>query len=308
MEIIVDNIDDLVNVAICEILKSGKIVSPRGMLVKEILGTKFVLTNPRNRISYNPVRHMKLSFAIGEFLWYISGSSDCETINYYNRRYHKYSDDGKELNGAYGKRIFGARNDKSQWQRIFELLQRDPDTRQAVISIFAPSDLNIVTKDVPCTNTIQFFIREDKLHCIVYMRSNDLVWGLPYDIFSFTMMQELMANLLGIDIGNYVHIVGSLHIYEHHFTLTHDMYNAKDYRKYTMPAMPSNIQTDLNILQDIEKKLRNQQEIDTLPCLEYVKGLLSVIYEYSKKRYNYPYTYNDFKIPDYLNICENNGK
>lgn len=302
MEIISDNIDDLINKSIVMIHSEGNEVSPRGTLVKELIGTKLILKDPRNRISYNPVRNMSLSFAIGEFLWYISGSSDCETISYYNKRYKNFSDDGKSLNGAYGKRIFKSFGGKTQWQRVLELLKVDPDTRQAVISIFHPDDLMIITKDVPCTCTLQFFIRDNKLNLIVYMRSNDLVWGTPYDIFSFTMMQELMANALGIELGCYMHIVGSLHIYAYHYDLTQEMIKEKGYYKYTMPEMPKLLDQDLRLLQNIEYKIRNRLELGVLPSTDYVKNLLGVTYAYSVERYKYPYKYNSLTIPEYMKI------
>lgn len=302
MEIISDNIDDLINQAIAMIQSEGNEVAPRGMLVKEVLGAKLILNNPRNRISYNPVRNLRLSFAIGEFLWYISGSSDCKTISYYNKRYQRFSDDGEKLNGAYGKRIFKPVGDRSQWQRVFELLKADSDTRQAVISIFHPNDLMITTKDVPCTCTLQFFIRDNRLNCIVYMRSNDLIWGTPYDIFSFTMMQDLMASALGIDLGYYMHIAGSLHIYEYHYDLTMEMYQEKGYQKYTMPAMPEEIDKELDLLQDIEYRIRNRLALDVFPSTDYVRNLLGVTYAYSVDRYQYPYEYTNLTIPDYLNI------
>ena len=57
-------------------------------------------------------------------------------------------------------------------------------------------------------------LRDGKLHLIVYMRSNDVIWGLPHDVFCFTMLQEIVARELEADLGLYRHMVGSLHLYE----------------------------------------------------------------------------------------------
>lgn len=300
MNIIADNMDDLINAAIEEILTNGRIVFPRGMQTKEIIGAKIILTTPKNRILYNPERKFKLSYAIGEFLWYISGSSECEFINYYNTRYYNYSDNGIDLNGAYGKRIFCSDSHKSQWKCVYELLKRDPDTRQAVISIFKPHDIRIITKDVPCTNTIQFFIRDQKLDCIVYMRSNDLMWGTPYDIFSFTMMQEMMANSLGVDMGKYIHMVGSLHIYERHFDQVEKMLMCKNYKRYTMPSMP--IEDNLEDLIICAKKIRKNSKLNNIPKTQYSRDLISVLYKYAVERYKYPYIYSDLVLPEIYNL------
>ena len=94
------------------------------------------------------------------------------------------------------------------------MLEKDPNTRQAVIHIKEPRNvINNPTKDLNCTLTLQFLIRDNKLHLITNMRSNDIWLGLPYDVFNFTCMQIQMAMELGVDVGNYYHNVGSFHMY-----------------------------------------------------------------------------------------------
>ena len=61
---------------------------------------------------------------------------------------------------------------------------------------------------------LQFLIRKDKLNLITTMRSNDAYLRMPYDLYTFTMLQEIMADKLGIDVGTYTHVVNSLHIYK----------------------------------------------------------------------------------------------
>ena len=130
-----NSMDEILKKIIAEIMTNGEEYSPRNMLIREINGCHFRLDNPRNRIIYNPERRFSLTFALGEFLWYLAGKNDLETILYYNGHYDRYSDDGQTLYGAYGKRIFGD-DEKCQVDRIIELLRKDKDTRQAVISIY----------------------------------------------------------------------------------------------------------------------------------------------------------------------------
>ena len=66
---------------------------------------------------------------------------------------------------------------------------------------------------------LQFFIRDDKLQLVANMRSSDLVLGISYDVPAFTFLQELMARELGIEVGTYIHVSNSLHVYEKHFDL-----------------------------------------------------------------------------------------
>src|SRR5690606_23614249 len=105
--------------------------------------------------------------------------------------------------------------------------------RQCVVSLWTPHDLVMSAmkskqrpKDIPCTLTWKFYARNGKLNMCVDMRSNDLVLGMPYDIFAFTCIQRLIANELGVDVGDYVHTVGSLHLYEKHYELGKEAYLA----------------------------------------------------------------------------------
>jgi thymidylate synthase len=98
---------------------------------------------------------------------------------------------------------------------VIEALKDHPDTRRTVIQIFDHADLGPSRyKDVPCTCTLQFLLRDDLLHLVVNMRSNDAYIGLPHDVFAFTMLQELVARSVGADVGRYVHMVASLHLYD----------------------------------------------------------------------------------------------
>lgn len=193
--------------------------SPRGMKTREALAATLTLKNPRARIISSPARGVDYSFAAGEFLWYWQGREDLAFLLPYNKRMAEFSNDGLTLESAYGKRIF---RDDGQWRNVREELVRDPDSRRAVLRIFQPRDLRPDNKDVPCTLSIQFFIRDRLLYAHAVMRSNDVFWGLPYDVFSFTLLQEAMMLELraaGVcdDLGHYVHTAGSLHIYERHF-------------------------------------------------------------------------------------------
>jgi thymidylate synthase len=96
-----------------------------------------------------------------------------------------------------------------------------PETRQAVCSLWRPSDLVNAfrgdKKDLPCTLTLQFILRSGKLNLIVNMRSNDVWLGLPYDAWAWCSIQQLVADALDVELGWYQHQAGSLHVYERNF-------------------------------------------------------------------------------------------
>ena len=120
-------------------------------------------------------------------------------------------DDKQVINSNYGWCI-QSKYGFDQWEFVKKQLTDNPNTRQAVIHIKTADDTP--SKDVNCTVCLQFFIREGKLYMTTYMRSNDLWMGFTYDVFQFTCMQILMSMQLGIPLGTYTHIAGSLHLYK----------------------------------------------------------------------------------------------
>ena len=181
-----------------------------GDVVGEIINAITVIKDPTRNFVSSEDRKLPVRYAIGELLWYLSGSNKTKAISRFSDVWNRLSDDGETANSAYGYRIwqkFGF----DQWDFVLDKLRADPLSRQAVIHIKDAS--NEPTKDMPCTVSLQFFIRNGALHMTTYMRSNDVWTGFPYDVFAFTSMQILMAFQLGVDVGTYTHIAGSLHLY-----------------------------------------------------------------------------------------------
>lgn len=196
---------------------SEPIDSRDGSVVAEALNAVIRVQDPTRNIIKAPIRKLPLRYAIGEFLWYISENPKLKAIQNITHAWDRMSDDGETVNSNYGWCIM-TKYGFNQWEYIKELLKKDPNTRQAVIHIKEPKNtLEEPTKDLNCTCTLQFFIRKNKLYLTVYMRSNDIWMGLPYDMFSFTCFQMLMAMELGVEIGTYTHVAGSLHLYERDF-------------------------------------------------------------------------------------------
>lgn len=214
MEIFAETIDDLL-IEVLEKLLSQKssILTTRGQ-TKEIIGTTLTLDDPLSRISLSETKGTIFS-ALGELLWYLSGDNKLDFIKYYIKDYSKESEDGETIHGGYGPRLFSCKGAESkQVGYIIEVLRNKPNTRRAIIPIIEVNDIACQRIEIPCTSTLQFFIRDKKLIMHTCMRSNDAFRGLPHDIFAFTMLQEIIAKTLGLDLGSYIHTVGSLHIYE----------------------------------------------------------------------------------------------
>ncbi|GMA70499.1 thymidylate synthase [Leuconostoc litchii] len=240
---------------------------PRGFSSREKLGMNFKLNNPTQRIVLNSLRKTNIVFNIAEALWYLTGKNDLDFISYYNKRMPDYSMDNKTLTGtAYGTKIFNFNNQKTnQWQNVKEVLRQDPDSKRAVIQIFNADELMIKNNlDVSCTLALQFMIREKQLHMVAYMRANDAFRGIVSDTFSFTFMQEFMARELGIEVGNYYHQVGTMHIYEPDNQWAQHVMRQQDQTNFEQPIMPNgNNWPMLTELMKYEKMLRlNELTVD----------------------------------------------
>lgn len=112
--------------------------------------------------------------------------------------------------GAYGPRVAG------DIGNVVELLKGDPDSRQAVLTIFdADRDLMRTEQaDLPCTVALMYQVRRGSLEAWTVMRSNDAWLGLPYDLMQFGMLQAAVAQALGLPAGAQTHSANSLHLYE----------------------------------------------------------------------------------------------
>lgn len=261
--------------------------SPRGMKVRERLGHSFRIVDIRDRIPYVPYRDFSISYMIAELLWYLSGNNSTEWISNYAPFWKNISDDGTTANSAYGAKIFrqhkyqvhdGMPEGWTQWQYLKDELTKDSDSRRAVIHIRMPQDSYLAQKDVPCTLSLQFFIRDGLLHQVASMRSSDLILGIAYDIPAFTMFQELLALELGVSTGTYTHISNSLHIYEKHFQMVEKILRDPWLQEFPgraqpMPAMSSTPPVDQ--LLKYESAFRNaESEEDFVKIIREVEGLL----------------------------------
>jgi thymidylate synthase len=108
-----------------------------------------------------------------------------------------------------------------QWERndqldnVIAMLKANPRTRQATVSIYDGKEISNGTYqyDTPCTYAIQFTILNNKLNMCVTMRSNDLWYGFCNDQYCFSMLQQLVADKLDIQVGTYYHFAHNLHLY-----------------------------------------------------------------------------------------------
>lgn len=297
MKKVFDNIDDLWLATLDELLTSIETPSRVGN-TKEMIGYQVILTKINKTFLLNPRRKLSPIYACAEFLWYLKHTKSIKMIKTYAPQYEKFAEDD-EAHGAYGWRLYNnisEGSNLSQLSELIDLLQADPDSRQAIVTMWNANDLVSARqkehKDYPCTLSMQFLIRDGQLNLIVTMRSNDAWLGLPYDIFAFTCIQRLIAQAVGCECGTYIHQVGSEHLYEKNwkaaseaidvgsrmlydvFKLTHDWENksnrlgAVGYHRDTQIALcaEGRYRTGLNGTAEHHQLTNNRMMFDVVTC------------------------------------------
>ena len=180
---------------------------------KALFNVGFTILEPKARIITSTKRDWKHKYAEAEWQWYLSGNRNISKLG---KIYGKTPEIWKRMANANGD---VNSNYGWQWKRnnqidyVIDLLKRQPDTRQAVITILGMKEHDTFTFDTPCTYAIQFTIVKNRLNMCVTMRSNDLWYGFCNDQYQFSKLQEMMSNELEIEIGTYYHFAHNLHLY-----------------------------------------------------------------------------------------------
>lgn len=251
--IVSDSMDGIYRALCQRLLRKGHEVSG----TRELNGVVLKLTDISNNVVN--IRNISKSYLFGELVWYFTGRNDVEFISKFASLWSRITDDGVTSNSAYGDIIF-KRYGFNQVEKVIELLKKDPESRRAVINFNVPNEKVIETKDEICTVSLQMILRDNKLDCIGVMRSNDIWFGLPYDVVFFTELQKHIARELGVEYGTYTHFVGSLHVYDRFIPKIEESCTAKVRSKITVdgekliyfaPMIANEIDKSLNPREDV---------------------------------------------------------
>ena len=174
----------------------------------------FYIEKPMNNLIKDKDRNWKLDYAEAEWQWYLSGDNNISKLG---ELYGKVPEIWKRMSDKEG---FVNSNYGWQWKRsnqldeVIDLLKTNPRTRQAAISIYDRKEGYMYDNDTPCTYAVQFTIIGQHLDMCVTMRSNDLWYGFCNDQYCFSKLQLLVADKLGLLVGEYYHFAHNLHLYD----------------------------------------------------------------------------------------------
>lgn len=193
---------ELYGALVARALTEGRLRSARGKEHRALFNV--VLETPATPVLMSTINR---PFAIAELMAYAAGWNDVEWLARFNRNITQFSDNGLIFEGAYGERLAWS------WETTIAKLRKDPDTRQAYVPIYWPQDVTSSSRDIPCNTSIQFQIVDGLLNATIYQRSCDLVWGLPYDHFSFAAIVYLVAFQLDLKPGRILRLIANAHVY-----------------------------------------------------------------------------------------------
>jgi thymidylate synthase len=180
---------------------------------KALFNVGFYIEDPSKKIITNKERKFSEKYAESEWLWYLSGDRSVERLGAIHGNvppiWLRMADEDGNVNSNYGWQW--KRN--NQLYKVIAMLENNPNTRQAAISIYDGKEIDNYSKDTPCTYAVQFTILDNKLCMSVLMRSNDLWYGFCNDQYQFATLQQWVAENLSIETGWYYHYAHNMHLY-----------------------------------------------------------------------------------------------
>lgn len=303
-----ENITDVFYMAIENLLTNPSNVY-KG--IHELTPVLIKVSNPKQRCLVIPNRLNNIIQTVAETIWVLGGRNDLAYLTTYLPRAGKFSDDGLIWRAGYGPRI---RNwdGVDQLINVVNMLKVNPLSARGVISLFDPKvDSNLEWKDVPCNNWIQFSIRDNKLNMYVSLRANDVVWGFSgINFFEWSMLQELVANWLNVEVGNYYHFTGFLTLFKRHNQRAHkmlenridnDIYSNSNIVSIPIDIKQESLNKQLEYFFQVEQELQHHPEkkldlyhdyINTSES-KFLAHSLGLMYSYLLIRASHFQTFND---------------
>lgn len=161
-----------------------------------------------------------LKSIVHELLWFLSGDTNIKYLKENGVRiWDEWADENGDLGPVYGKqwRSWQTHDGRTidQIKNVVESIKKNPDSRRHMVVAFNPSDVDNMALP-PCHAFFQFYVAKGKLSCQLYQRSADVFLGVPFNIASYALLTMMMAQVTGLEPGEFVHTFGDAHLYSNH--------------------------------------------------------------------------------------------
>lgn len=175
-------------------------------------------------------KKIHLKSVIYELLWFLKGDTNIYYLTEHGVRiWNEWADEKGDLGPVYGAQWRNWNGEGiDQIAEVLHTLKTNPDSRRMVVSAWNPSVMpdtsvsfaeNVVHNKAalpPCHALFQFYVMDGRLSCQLYQRSADAFLGVPFNIASYALLTQMMAHVTGLQVGEFVHSFGDLHIYKNH--------------------------------------------------------------------------------------------
>ncbi len=206
-------LDDVLNNGVDRADRTG--TGTRGVFGRQLrfdLGQGFPLLTTKK---------LHLKSIILELLWFLRGDSNVRWLQDQGVTiWDEWADGDGELGPVYGKqwRSWETRDGREidQIANVVQSIKTNPNSRRHIVSAWNPAQVDQMALP-PCHCLFQFFVADGKLSCQLYQRSADIFLGVPFNIASYALLTQMMAQVTGLEPGEFVHTFGDAHLYHNHF-------------------------------------------------------------------------------------------
>ena len=166
-------------------------------------------------------KKLHLKSIIYELLWFIKGETNIHYLKEHDVRiWDEWADENGDLGPVYGKqwRSWEGADGKTfdQLQIAIKTIRSNPDSRRIIVNAWNVADLDKMALS-PCHCLFQFYVSDGRLSCQLYQRSADVFLGVPFNIASYALLTMMIAQVCGLEYGEFVHTFGDVHLYKDHF-------------------------------------------------------------------------------------------
>ena len=157
---------------------------------------------------------------IHELLWFLSGSTNIKyLVDHDVHIWDEWADEHGELGPVYGSqwRSWPGPDGRTidQISRVVEDLKTNPDSRRHIVSAWNVAEVDEMALP-PCHSLFQFYVADGRLSCQLYQRSADIFLGVPFNIASYALLNMMIAQVVDLEVGDFVHTLGDAHLYSNH--------------------------------------------------------------------------------------------
>ena len=170
-------------------------------------------------------KKLHLPSIVHELLWFLKGDTNVKYLQDNGVRiWNEWADENGDLGPVYGKqwRKWETKDGRiiDQVKQAVESIKTNPNSRRIIVSAWNVGELEDMAL-MPCHAFFQFHVADGKLNCQLYQRSADVFLGVPFNIASYALLTHMMAQVCGLEAGDFVHTLGDAHLYNNHLDQAH---------------------------------------------------------------------------------------